>query len=431
MIFVVSAPGARLVRRPWDRPVRIGCALFTLAGGGALRAQTDGPDRALLRQVADAVLEQTTRRLIDRSSGRTLADGTTLPPKAEISIESKFNAWFYQTWLLTDGMRRTATVLDGPAYRNYGEKNLEFLYGHLPYFERQHAAGLSAAPVGDGKLSPIGFYFALAEPWHTGLAPLVLERWLQTKDARYRAYLDRMDAYLARATRTEDGAVYRPNGRLMADDPYMLVPYLVRLARGSGDAQQFVTAVRQVRGARRFLFEPAAGLYRHAWHVPQGKPLGQFWGRANGWMVLAQVELLSALPADHPCLAEVRTAFAAHAAGLRRSQDPAGGWHQVLDHPESWIESSCTGMFVYGLARGVNEGWLDHSFAQDARRGWAALRRKVAPDGDVIDVCGSTDIGDLNYYLNRPRLRGDLHGFGPFLLAASEVIRLPSADSGR
>jgi unsaturated rhamnogalacturonyl hydrolase len=44
--------------------------------------------------------------------------------------------------------------------------------------------------------------------------------------------------------------------------------------------------------------------------------------------------------------------------------------------------------------------------------------------GDVIDVCASTDIGDLKYYLNRPRLQGDLHGFGPFLLAGSEIIRL-------
>jgi rhamnogalacturonyl hydrolase YesR len=186
-----------------------------------------------------------------------------------------------------------------------------------------------------------------------------------------------------------------------------------------------------VLGARHLLFEPAAGLYRHAWHVTQAKPLGLRWSRANGWMVLAQVELLAALPPDHRRFAEVRTAFGEHAAGLRRAQDPAGGWHQVLDHPESWLETSGTGMFVYGLARGVNEGWLDRSYAPDARRGWAALRRKVTPDGDVVDVCGSTDIGDLNYYLNRPRLQGDLHGFGPLLLAGSEVIRLPSSAPGR
>ena len=398
--------------------------LFFASSLGAGAVPDPAADRELLQRVVQAVLSQTTRRLVDHGTGELFTDSTRLPLKAEISIESKFNAWYYQTWLLTDGMRRAGAVLGDPAGRDYGEQNLEFLYTHLPYFERQHAAGLKAAPVGDGKISPIGFYFSLVDPWHSGLAPLVMERWAHTRDARYQPYLRLVDTYLAQATTTPEGAIYRPNGRLMADDPYMLVPYLVRLARATGEARPLERAIQQVLGARHLLFEPAVGLYRHAWHVAQAKPLGLRWGRANGWMVLTQVELLAALPSAHPRFTEVRTAFVEHAAGLRKAQDPAGGWHQVLDHPESWLETSCTGMFVYGLARGVNEGWLDRSYAQDALRGWSALRRKVTPDGDVVDVCGSTDIGDLNYYLNRPRLQGDLHGFGPFLLAASEVIRL-------
>lgn len=395
-------------------------------------ASSDGTyDRELLQRVVQMVMSQTTRRLIDRSTGETFTDSRSLPLKPDISIESKFNAWYYQTWLLTDGMRRAGAVLGDSAVRDYGERNLEFLYAHLNYFERQHLAGLRAAPVGDGKLSPIGFHFSIVDPWHTGLAPLVMEAWARTRDERYRPFLRRMDAYLAQAPTTPEDAIYRPNGRLMADDPYMLVPYLVRLGRMSGEGASLDRAVNQVLGARRRLFDSSAGLYRHGWHVAQDKPLGLLWGRANGWMILAQVELLAGLSRDHPLSEQVRVAFAEHAAGLFRVQDSAGGWHQVLDHPESWIETSCTGMFVYGLARGVNENWLARSRATDVRRGWEALRRKVAPDGDIVDVCGSTDIGDLKYYLDRPRLRGDLHGFGPFLLAASEMIRMREADAGR
>ncbi len=406
--------------------VRFACA--TAAGlvlsAIAAFAQSPSVDRALLQRVADAILTQTTRRLIDHTTGQTATESSTLPLRPEISIESKFNAWFYQTWLLTDGMRRAAAVLESPAYRDYGEQNLAFLDRHLPYFERQHAAGMKAAPAGDGKLSPIAFYFGISEPWHTGLAPLVMEHWIQTRDPRHEAYRRRMDAYLAKATRTDDGAIFRPNGRLMADDPYMLVAYLLRAFRATGDKSRLDDAVGQILGAKHLLFEPSVSLYRHAYHLPSAKPLGQLWGRANGWMVLAQVEVLAGLPKTHPRYADVQAAFAAQAAGLRRVQDPAGGWHQLLDHPESWIETSCTGMFVYGLARGVNEGWLDRSATEDALRGWAALTRKVTASGDVIDVCGSTDVGDVNYYLNRPRLQGDLHGFGPFLLAGSEIIRL-------
>ncbi len=267
--------------------------LFFAGSLGAGVAPDPAADRELLQRVVQAVLSQTTRRLVDRGTGELFTDSSRLPLKAEISIESKFNAWYYQTWLLTDGMHRTGAVLGDLAGRDYGEQNLEFLYSHLPYFERQHVAGLRAAPVGDGKLSPIGFYFNL------------------------------VDTYLAQATTTPEGAIYRPNGRLMADDPYMLVPYLVRLARATGEARPLERAIQQVLGARHLLFEPAAGLYWHAWHVAQAKPLGLRWGRANGWMVLTQVELLAALPPDHPRFTEVRTAFVEHAAGLRRVQDPA------------------------------------------------------------------------------------------------------------
>ena len=45
---------------------------------------------ALLRRVADEVLRQTTRKLIDRSTGQTFTDSAALPLKPEISIESKF-----------------------------------------------------------------------------------------------------------------------------------------------------------------------------------------------------------------------------------------------------------------------------------------------------------------------------------------------------
>ena len=379
---------------------------------------------ALLRRVADEVLRQTTRKLIDRSTGQTFTDSAALPLKPEISIESKFNAWFYQTWLLTDGMRRTASALNEPTYRNYGERNLEFLYGHLGYFDRQQAAGLKAAPVGDGALSPIGFHFRLTDLWHTGLAPLVVERYAETKDPRYEPYLARIAGYLGKSTRLPDGTLHRARGRLMADDPYMTVPYLVRMHRLTGEARYLDDAVQQLLGTNRLLFNSERGWYRHAWDVKAQAPLGEFWGRANGWMMLTQVELLAALPVSHPARAKVLAVFVAHADGLRRAQDPAGGWHQVLDHPESWIETSCTGMFTYALARGVNEGWLDASFTPTARQGWTALRTKVTAEGDLIDICGSTDVGNVAFYLKRPRLQGDLHGFGSFLLAGAEIVRL-------
>jgi len=377
---------------------------------------------AQLRVVTEHVLKETTRRLIDRSNGQTFEDSTNLAPKPEISIESKFNAWFYQTWLLADGMRRVAESLDEPKYRGYGEANLDFIFQHMGYFQRQYDAHMKAAPVGDGKLSPIGFYFDISALWHTGLAPLVLERSQATKDAKYDPLLKRMRHFITQCPRFGDGLLYRPGKGAMTDDPFMTVPFFVREGR-------FDEAIAQVLGTHARLLDAEKHLLRHLWDVKTQKPAGEFWGRGNGWTVLAHVELLAALPKGHPRRAEVLATFVKHMTGLRACADPEGGWHQVLDHPESWLETSATGMITYGMARGVNEGWLEASFAETALKAWRALQSKVTPEGDLLDVCGSTDTGDLKYYLNRPRLQGDLHGFGSYLLAGAEIVRLQSKQN--
>jgi unsaturated rhamnogalacturonyl hydrolase len=141
-------------------------------------------------------------------------------------------------------------------------------------------------------------------------------------------------------------------------------------------------------------------------------------------MVLAQAELLSFLPAEHPRRREVLGRFQQHMEGLKRCQHPNGGWHQVLNEPRSWIETSCTCMFVYGFALGVREGWLDSSCNDTVKKGWNAITEKVTDSGEIIDTCGSTDTGNLQYYMNRPRIKNDLHGYGSFMLAAAETARL-------
>lgn len=381
-------------------------------------------DDKVLRKVADGVLAQTTRRLHDQATGETYTDSTSLEARPSVTVESKFNAWYYQTWLLADGMRRVGDTLGDPRYQNYGEQNLDFLYRHLPYFKRQHAAGMKAAPNGDGKLSPVECYFQIRELWQTGLAPLVEERFQATKDVKYEEFLRRIDGFLAQETRFEDGTFYRAHKGLMTDDPYMVVPYLVRKWKHTGESRFLDSAIQQIMGTHKRVLDPQKRLLSHLWDLKTETASGMFWARGNGWTVLAHAELLAAMPTDHPRRTEVLAAYVRHMEGIVKVQDPEGGWHQVLDHPESWIETSGTGMLTYGIARGVNEGWLDQSYAHSAVRGWEALEKKTTDEGDVLDVCASTDVGDLNFYLNRPRKTGDLHGFGSILLAGAEVSRL-------
>lgn len=118
------------------------------------------------------------------------------------------------------------------------------------------------------------------------------------------------------------------------------------------------------------------------------------WGRANGWQSMSHVEALSILPPTHPKYAAALAVFQDHAAALAAVQDPVDGrWHQVLDHPETYLETSVTAMNVYAFATGVLNGWLDKAtFDPVVRKGWAGMAAQVASDGTVAGICEGTGV---------------------------------------
>lgn len=75
------------------------------------------------------------------------------------------------------------------------------------------------------------------------------------------------------------------------------------------------------------------------------------------------------------------------------TQAPDGRWHQVLDHPETYLETSVTAMALFALARGVLAGWLQHATYDAAiRRAWGGLAAQVAADGTVAGICSGTGV---------------------------------------
>jgi rhamnogalacturonyl hydrolase YesR len=112
-------------------------------------------------------------------------------------------------------------------------------------------------------------------------------------------------------------------------------------------------------------------------------------------------------------------------ASLLQYQGADGMWHQLIDHPESFAETSCTGMFTFGMITGFRNGWLDEkTYGPAARKGWMALVSYINDNGEIREVCdGTNKKDDLNYYLTRPRSTGNLHGQAPVLWCATAWLR--------
>jgi rhamnogalacturonyl hydrolase YesR len=136
-------------------------------------------------------------------------------------------------------------------------------------------------------------------------------------------------------------------------------------------------------------------------------------------------ELLSELPADHPKRARIMEGYKKMMATLLKYQDADGMWHQLIDHPESYKETSGTAMFTYAFITGVRKGWLkDPAYAEGARKGWLALQTYVDADGMMDKVCvGTGQNKNVEFYLTRPTQKGNSHGQAPLLWCAVALLR--------
>jgi rhamnogalacturonyl hydrolase YesR len=144
-------------------------------------------------------------------------------------------------------------------------------------------------------------------------------------------------------------------------------------------------------------------------------------------------ELLDVLPENHPGRTAILDQYRAHVAGLAAVQDGTGLWHQLLDRPDSYLETSASAMFVYAIARGINRGWLDvNAYGPMASVGWNAVAQKVNPAGQVEGTCVGTGMAfDPLYYFNRPTNVLAAHGYGPVLLAGAEMIVFRSGPGAK
>ncbi|MDR1108692.1 MAG: glycoside hydrolase family 88 protein [Spirochaetaceae bacterium] len=244
------------------------------------------------------------------------------------------------------------------------------------------------------------------------------------------------DFILRRQDRREDGTFFRKNlmhrfhnDTLWADDLYMSVPFLCRYAAYKKDPSILEVGVSQFEGFKKLLYMEDLKLMAHVYDFRRGLHTGIPWGRGNGWTAFSLSELLLVLPETHPRRSFLLGFFRDLCAGFLACQDASGMWHQVLNMPSSYPETSCTAMFICAFSRGIREGWLEDGlvYREAAEKAWRALERYgIDAAGNIYGVCrGSEFAFNPRYYAEHllPRLN-DTHGIGIVLLAGTDILKL-------
>ena len=121
----------------------------------------------------------------------------------------------------------------------------------------------------------------------------------------------------------------------------------------------------------------------------------------------------------------VKDLFCEMAYSLLKYQDKTGLWRQVIDKADdgSYLETSCSAMFLLAFSRGIRMGILPKDiFLPAARRAYEGIKKHcIDKNGNVTGVCmGSGCARDAEYYYDIPTAVNDDHGTGVILAAFCE-----------
>lgn len=407
--------------------MKVFLSVAILLTGFNLQAQEKHPDprmdiERVLRHVAGHMMQHTTFKIVNKETGKTFSGSKDLPVDARYRVESPYNDWRYWNGVLNIGFITLGNSLNDQQYITYAKKNVSFVFDHDVYFKKQYDAGVCENDMRRK------YRMQMLDDCGAMGAGVIAVQQIEPQ-SRYRDYLDKAANYIMKKEyRLADGIFCRTEPFEMTvwgDDLYMSVPFLARMGELTGDRKYFDEAARQVILFNKYLWDPQTRIFFHCWYDDIKQNGVAHWGRCNGWIIMAQVELLDKLPADHPKREELIRLLTRQIVGLSRYQDASGLWHQLIDMEETYLETSSSAMYTFAVAKAINEGWLDLRYAYIAAQGWEGLSDKILADGQVEGICMGTGLNTATYYYaNRPTPLNDVHGLGAILLAGCEVMKL-------
>jgi unsaturated rhamnogalacturonyl hydrolase len=254
-----------------------------------------------------------------------------------------------------------------------------------------------------------------------------LELYIQTKEQKYldlgKLFAEKQWGQPEGSRATSQSFVYFKQGfswqtRLWIDDMFMITALQTQAYCAIGDKKYLDRAASEMAMYLDSLQQPN-GLFYHAPDVPY------FWGRGNGWMACGMSLLLKELDADHPKRARIVEGYRKMMATLLQYQNANGMWHQLIDKADAWPETSCSAMFTFAFITGVKNGLLDKTvYGPAARKGWLGVVKNIDDDANTHEVCeGTNKKNDIQYYYDRKRIVGDMHGQAPVLWCATALLR--------
>ncbi len=271
----------------------------------------------------------------------------------------------------------------------------------------------------------------------------------QSGEERFKKAADLLRSQMKTQPRTSEGGFWHKNiyeHQMWLDGLYMGAPFIAEYGKRTGE-DVAEDMMNQFLIVAKHTYDDSTKLYRHAWDEqhkmfwadPETGRSQHAWGRADGWFMMAMVDILEFIPDGTKGRDQVLDILQNLAASVLNYRDSATGmWFQVLDQPGregNYVESSCSAMFICSMLKGARLGYLDQSYAEIGREAFDQYVKTFVKENEdgtisVTKGCAVAGLGGKNmrdgsfdYYINEPVRDNDPKSIGPFVMACLEVER--------
>lgn len=279
---------------------------------------------------------------------------------------------------------------------------------------------------------------------HVNPGKILFPIYKKTQNPKYLKALQLLRSQMETHPRISNGGFWHKQiypHQVWLDGLYMASPFLAEYGKTFNEPALFDEVALQLTTAYDDLIDQESGLLYHGWDEsrqqrwadPVTGKSPHFWSRSIGWYMMAMVDVLDFMPADHPKREEIITILNKVSAAIEKQRDPETGmWYQVTNLPDregNYLESSGSIMFIYSWVKGAQKGYLPKEYLEKGEKAFTQfvarfIRENTDGTISVTDVCSVAGLGgeqryrdgSFEYYISEPVRDDDPKAVGPFIM---------------
>ncbi|WP_157949990.1 glycoside hydrolase family 88/105 protein [Vallitalea okinawensis] len=249
-------------------------------------------------------------------------------------------------------------------------------------------------------------YLSLIEDW----AHWVMEELTRTKEAGFQHVCGK------------EGTPSFNDQQLWDDTLFMTVLFLAKAGVLLNREDYVQEAARQFLIHTKYLADRKTGLWYHVWtfngHHAYTEAL---WARGNAWITSGIPEFLKITQINGAVRLFLQETLNAQTKTLEQLQDKETGlWHTLLDHEDSYLETTGTAGITYGTLMAMRLNLLDDSYREMAIAGLQGIYDNINMETGKLELASDgTALGavSLNFYKDKElHTRAYAQGLGMMVL---------------